>query len=52
LASSLNFYLNIDYDEQLNPKKYPQFQVSRPSSVARRQLDLLVVVRPTTSRTN
>ena len=26
LASSLNFYLNIDYEEKLNPKKYSNFQ--------------------------
>ncbi|CAF2072182.1 unnamed protein product [Rotaria magnacalcarata] len=26
LSSSLNFYLNIDYDEKINPKKYNQFK--------------------------
>ncbi|CAF3098383.1 unnamed protein product [Rotaria sp. Silwood2] len=26
LSSSLNFYLNIDYDEKINPKKYQQFK--------------------------
>ena len=29
LSSSLDFYLNIDYDEKLNPKKYHQFQVGQ-----------------------
>ncbi|UJR20315.1 hypothetical protein I4U23_023446 [Adineta vaga] len=26
LSSSLNFYLNIEYDEKINPKKYQQFK--------------------------
>ncbi|CAM4973884.1 unnamed protein product [Rotaria socialis] len=27
LSSSANFYLNIDYEEKINPKKYQEFKV-------------------------
>lgn len=27
LSSSVHFYLNVDYEEKINPKKYHQFKV-------------------------